>query len=208
MEISQILTFSSAAILLAFMPGPDNIYVLTESLINGKKQGVAISLGLSLGVIVHTLAAALGISLIIQQSADAFLIMKIIGASYLFYLAYQSYRDQSTADLDLSSVSHKTVLQLIRKGFLMNVLNPKVALFFIALLPQFIRPSGWSSFYQMMTLGAIFMVCAFVVMSSIAILAGTLQTYIKNARFWKGMQWTRTAVLFILGSLILLARKN
>ena len=207
MDPQQILTFATAAILLALMPGPDNIYVLTESLINGKKQGIAISIGLALGVTIHTLAAALGVSLIVQQSAQAFLIMKIIGAGYLFYLTYQSYKDQSTSDLDINSDASKSSLEQIRKGFFMNVLNPKVALFFIALLPQFVTSTGWAPLYQMIGLGLIFMICALVVMSSIAMLAGTLQSYIKNDNFWNGMKWVRTGVLFVLGSLILLAKK-
>ena len=207
MDPQQILTFATAAILLALMPGPDNIYVLTESLINGKKQGIAISIGLALGVTIHTLAAALGVSLIVQQSAQAFLIMKIIGAGYLFYLTYQSYKDQSTSDLDINSDASKSSLEQIRKGFFMNVLNPKVALFFIALLPQFVTSTGWAPLYQMIGLGIIFMICALLVMSSIAMLAGTLQSYIKNDDFWNGMKWARTGVLFVLGSLILFAKK-
>lgn len=94
MEFELLLSFLTASILLSIMPGPDNIFVLTESITKGKKNGILIALGLSLGVLVHTLAAATGLSIIIQKSALAFSIIKYIGAIYLFYLAFMALKDK------------------------------------------------------------------------------------------------------------------
>jgi len=94
MELGLILSFLGASIILSLMPGPDNIFVLTESLTKGHRNGIAISLGLGFGVLVHTIAAATGLSIIIQKSAIAFCIIKYLGALYLFYLAYQAYKEK------------------------------------------------------------------------------------------------------------------
>lgn len=140
MEIELVLSFLSASLILSIMPGPDNIFVLTESVTKGHQNGIAISIGLSLGVMIHTLAAALGLSLIIQQSALVFSVIKYLGAAYLLYLAITALRYKSKSNKDEQIQENETMswMQLIRKGFLMNVLNPKVSLFFIAFLPQFV----------------------------------------------------------------------
>ncbi|MBL4708417.1 MAG: LysE family translocator [Flavobacteriales bacterium] len=148
MEISLYLSFCLAAFLLALMPGPDNIFVLTESIAKGAKNGVLISLGLNLGVLVHTLAAATGISLILKQSELAFAIVQYAGGAYLLYLAYLAAKEK-VEQFESKESTVKGNFKLIRTGFIMNIMNPKVSLFFIAFLPQFVRPEQGSVVFQM-----------------------------------------------------------
>ena len=209
MEIGLILSFLGASIILSLMPGPDNIFVLTESITKGKRNGIGISIGLCLGVLIHTIAAATGLSIIIQQSAIAFSVIKYIGALYLFYLAYSTLKGKKRKiNFDsIESVIEIKMFYLIRKGFLMNVLNPKVSLFFIALLPQFISNAGFNITIQMIILGLIFMLQAFLVFGMIAILSSKLTTYVNNSRFWEITKWSKVSVLSILGLTLALANK-
>jgi threonine/homoserine/homoserine lactone efflux protein len=209
MEIELIISFILTSVLLAVMPGPDNLFVLTESLSKGQKNGISISIGLSLGVLIHTLAAATGLSIIIQKSALAFSIVKYLGAAYLFYLAYVAIKEKKPT-LNLRAKQTKDefrVLPLIKKGFLMNILNPKVSLFFIAFLPQFISANGINITIQMVVLGLIFMVQSFLVFSLISILSGKLTKYVTNAKFWKITKWSKVGVLSILGLSLALVKK-
>ena len=209
MELHLALSFLGASILLSLMPGPDNIFVLTESLTKGHKNGIAISIGLSLGVLIHTLAAATGLSLIIQKSALAFSVVKYLGALYLFYLAYKATKDnQSDVKIELNQTpQNNSISALIKKGLFMNVLNPKVALFFIAFLPQFVSKTGYNITLQMIFLGIIFMLQAFVIFSLIAILSARLTPYFHNQRFWKITKWSRVGVLGSLGLVLMLSKK-
>ncbi len=209
MEIGVVLSFLGASILLTLMPGPDNIFVITESLTKGKRNGIAISIGLSTGILVHTIAAVSGLSLLIQSSALVFTMIKYMGAGYLFYLAIIALKDRR---IDVS-VGHcesnclESKFYLVRKGFLMNVLNPKVSLFFIAFLPQFISHSEMSISLQMLVLGVIFMIQSVLLFSCFSILSGSLTSYLNSQRFWKITKWSKVSVLFLLGlSLALVGR--
>lgn len=209
MELGLILSFLGTSIILSLMPGPDNIFVLTESLTKGQRNGIAISLGLGLGVLVHTIAAATGLSIIIQKSAMAFSIIKYLGALYLFYLAYQAFKEKKTA-LNFKPDDNgekKGISFLIRKGFFMNVLNPKVSLFFIAFLPQFISAKGLNVSLQMIILGLLFMLQAIVIFSGISILSGKLTKYVNNPSFWRITKWSKISVLSILGLTLMLSKK-
>ncbi len=209
MEIGLVLSFIAASVILSLMPGPDNIFVLTESLTKGQKNGIAISTGLGLGVLIHTLAAATGLSILIQKSAIAFSIIKYAGALYMFYLAFTAYKDKKP-DINFykkNSTERIKIIPLIRKGFLMNVLNPKVSLFFIAFLPQFISKNGYNITVQMIILGVIFMVQALIVFGLIAILSGKLTKYVNNPRFWKITKWSKISVLSILGATLALSKR-
>lgn len=197
-----------AAFLLALMPGPDNLLVMTESLTKSYKNGIALALGMNSGILIHTLAAATGVSLILQNSELAFTIVKLLGASYLLYLAWQAWKEEKQS-LDLatakSTPSSNNLPTLFRQGFIMNVLNPKVSLFFIALLPQFITSNGYHPMYQMIVLGAIFMIIGAMVFSTIALLAGKLKPYIQSKGFWAVMKWSKIVVLILIAlSLFLL----
>ena len=209
METSLILSFMAASILLTIMPGPDNIFVLTESLTRGRKNGIMISIGLSSGVLIHTIAAATGLSIIIQESAIAFSVIKYIGTLYLFYLAFKSIKEkkENVDTSDRKEINSQSSLSLVRKGFLMNVLNPKVALFFIAFLPQFISKTGIHVTYQMLLLGAIFAIQALFIFSIITYLSSTLTKYVNNDRFWNITKWSKVAVLSGLGLALVFSKK-
>lgn len=209
MELQLILSFLGASILLSLMPGPDNIFVLTESLTKGQRNGIAISTGLSFGVLIHTLATATGLSIIIQQSAFVFSLIKYIGAAYLFFLAYQSFKEKKPLiQIEIENSNQQVqVFSLIRKGFLMNILNPKVSLFFIAFLPQFISSKGFNITIQMIILGIIFMLQSWLVFSLIAVSSGKLNKQVKNPRFWKITKWRKISVLSILALALILTGK-
>lgn len=206
MEFLSILSFLGASILLSFMPGPDNIYVLSESLSRGSKTGIFISIGLVSGVLIHTLLAATGISLLIYKSEMAFDIIKYIGASYLFYLAYQATHEKPIhfENSALQKADIKSFGQLFSKGFLMNVTNPKVSLFFIAFLPQFITQGGINYTLQMIILGFIFIVQALIIFSGIAMLAGRFSMQLNKASFWFYTKWAKVVILSVLGISLLL----
>lgn len=208
METTQVISFISASVVLALMPGPDNIFVLTESLISGKRNGLFISIGLCLGVIIHTTAAATGLSLILSQSALVFNIIKYAGALYLFYLAYMATKDQPQgSQVHGKSSSLQSSWQLIKKGFLMNVLNPKVSLFFIAFLPQFIVADGMPAIAQMIVLGILFMLSSLAVFTAITFLANTLTPYLNSHRFWKVTKTCKVITFCLLGVLLSISSK-
>jgi threonine/homoserine/homoserine lactone efflux protein len=207
MELNLLISFFGASILLALMPGPDNIFVLTESITKGSRNGIALTLGLSSGILIHTTAAATGLSFLIQESAIAFSILKYLGAVYLLFLAYKASKDQPLKIKVAEKSPKESFGKLIRKGFLMNVLNPKVSLFFIAFLPQFISKTGFPIIYQMMVLGLIFIIVSILIFGSVALLSGRLAPYLNSSKFWNITKWGKISVLSILGISLALSNK-
>ena len=170
----HIVEFIFTSVLLTLMPGPDILFVIAQSVTQGKKSGVIFVLGLCTGLFFHISAATFGISLIIYQSAIAFEVVKYIGAAYLIYLGILAVRDRRKDAFALNLKNKRTVKKLYRKGILMNILNPKVSLFFLAFLPQFIDPKIGAAHWQILFLGGIFIVQAFLVFSSVAYLSDRL----------------------------------
>lgn len=176
LELTNIYLFIAASFLLCLAPGPDNIYVLTQGMTKSKKAAVITTLGLTTGIIVHTTAAAFGISVIFQTSEIAFNIVKYVGTAYLLYIAYQAFKYRNEP-LDLTVQNSSSELKkLYVKGFFMNVLNPKVSIFFLAFLPQFVTPANGNVPMQMITLGLIFMALTVVVFSSIGVAGNMLSS--------------------------------
>lgn len=169
----SLLAFVVASTLLGLAPGPDNLFVLTQSALYGRRAGVLITLGLCTGLVVHTALVALGVAAVLQTVPAAFTVLRILGAVYLLYLAWQAFRAQVASIHDNTS-STLTGARLYRRGILMNLSNPKVALFFLAFLPQFVEADQGSAAVQILMLGAIFIGVTLVVFGGIAILAGTL----------------------------------
>jgi threonine/homoserine/homoserine lactone efflux protein len=173
LPIETLAAFFAAAVLLALAPGPDNIFVLTQSALRGKGSGLIVTLGLCTGLIVHTTAVALGVAIIFQASALAFTALKLFGAGYLLYLAWQAFRAAATK-IQGTRNDELSLGRLYRRGILMNITNPKVSIFFLAFLPQFADPSRGSLTPQLLLLGGVFILATILVFGGIALLAGTL----------------------------------
>lgn len=173
LDFETIMLFITASTLLALAPGPDNLFVLTQSMSKGAKPGIFVTLGLCSGLIFHTTAVALGVAAIFQTSVVAFSILKYIGAAYLLYLAYMSFKSSSSSSVKADEQKLSS-FKLYKRGIIMNVTNPKVSIFFLAFLPQFTNPASGNITLQVFFLGALFMLCALVVFSSIALIAGKL----------------------------------
>ena len=199
--IGTLATFFTASVILALAPGPDNIFVLTQSALYGKLSGICVMLGLCTGLLVHTTAVAFGVAAIFQVSTIAFIILKLVGACYLVYLAWQNFR-ASASDLSATSDKGYSLGKLYRRGIIMNITNPKVSVFFLAFLPQFADPSTGSLTLQIICLGGIFIVATILIFGSIALLAGTIGGWLAKS--------TKTQILMnrIAGSVfIILALK-
>ncbi len=202
MDLQLYLSFCLASFLLALMPGPDNILVLTESLAKGSRNGIYLSLGFNSGVLLHTLAAATGLSLLLQQSSLAFSILQYAGVAYLLYLAYLSYQEDGNMDTSGKGTGLKQI-KLFKRGITMNLLNPKVSLFFIAFLPQFVAEDGLSPMWQMSMLGISFMLIGFFTFSGIALLAHQIRKSLQQPNFWKWMKGIKISVLLLLAAFLL-----
>jgi len=203
MEI--LISFILAVSILAISPGPDNIFVLMQSVVHGKKYGLATIIGLMTGCIVHTTFVAIGISAIIKENNTIFLGIKILGAVYLLYLAYKVITGGSEISMSTEKIDKKTPFQLFKIGFIMNVLNPKVTLFFLALFPGFLFSEILPISLQFYILGALFILVSFVVFSLIAILGGTISEKIKTSKnigVW--LQWMQVFVFIGIAVFILI----
>ena len=153
MDLQNYLLFVGASIILCIVPGPDMIYLLTRTIAQGKKAGVAAALGINLGGYFHLTAAILGISAIIATSSLAFTILKWCGAVYLVYIGLQAILSSSTLKPDKSHNLSPPLKTIFWQGFVSDALNPKVAIFFISLLPQFIQPEAGNTINQLLMLG-------------------------------------------------------
>ncbi|QXP70420.1 LysE family translocator [Polaribacter sp. R2A056_3_33] len=203
--VETLISFAFATAILAISPGPDNIFVLTQSIVNGTKYGIATVLGLMSGCLVHTTLVAFGVSAIIKENESLFLIIKLLGASYLLFLAYKVYKSNAKIVLSNTNIQKESTFKLFKKGFIMNVLNPKVALFFLAFFPQFLFSKTMSSVVQFYTLGALFIVVSFLVFTIIAILAGSISSYLKeHAKVGVYLKWGQIIVFTFIAFMILL----
>ena len=201
----QLIPFLTASVLLTISPGPDIVYVLVQGMTNGKKSGIATASGLVSGIIVHTSLVAFGISAVIKESDNLFFGIKLFGAAYLFYLAFQTCKAQPRIEVDSAGAERKRPFSLFKKGFLMNVLNPKVAIFFLAFFPGFLWNPQGNTVLQFYVLGFLFMLQAFVIFSLVAVLAGRISAYLQKHPY-SGMvfKWLQIIVFVGIGIFILL----
>lgn len=198
MTQSTFLCFLGASMALTIAPGPDNIFVLTQGIARGRKAAIVTALGMCSGISVHTTAAAFGISAVFYSSAVAFHLVKYAGAAYLIYLAYKTVRERSS--VRLSAADARPPLALYKRGFLMNVLNPKVAMFFLAFLPQFVIPNNGHVPLQMLILGLLFMAQAVVIFTLIGYFSGSIGNYIlARPAIARRFDWLTAGVFASLG---------
>lgn len=206
MGLETLLSFFVVALLLALTPGPDNIFVVTHSVVRGREAGLAVVLGLCTGLLVHTAAVALGIAVIFQTSSWAFTALKTVGAAYLLYLAWQAFT-ASDLSLKYNSVHPPSFAWSYRRGIIMNVTNPKVSLFFLAFLPQFIEPGAVNVTIQVMVLAGLFILATILVFGCMALVAGRLAAVLgRSTMFQKTLNRLAGLILISLAIHLLLAQ--
>ncbi len=200
--------FVTTGVLLNLTPGQDTFYILGRSIAQGRRIGVASALGISAGGVVHTLAAALGLSAVLATSASAFIALKIVGAVYLVYLGVRMLftRTAAVASTDMKgSVDTRTAF---RQGMLTNVLNPKVALFFLALMPQFIEPDSPTKVGAFLVLGLTFLTTGTVWCLVLALGASRVRSFVADRPRALQRLTQASGALFIFLGLRLAASKQ
>ncbi|CAN5676427.1 LysE family translocator [soil metagenome] len=194
------ILFLTASVALIVTPGPDMIYVVTRGIAQGRAAGLVSAWGACSGLILHTMLASLGLSALLQSSVTAFTIVKYAGAAYLIYLGIKAFLNCEHFSVPQESAAELQLKKVFLQGMLSNVLNPKIALFFLAFLPQFVSPALGSVALQMLVLGLIFTVLALLVFNVIACFSGTLGGWLtQKPAFADGLRWLTGSVLVGLG---------
>ena len=177
---------------------------MTQSSVNGKKYGLATVFGLMTGCFFHTSLVAFGISKIIKENESIFFLIRLFGSSYLLYLAFKVYQSDTKIVLYKDAIRNESLFQFFKKGFIMNVLNPKVSLFFLALFPQFLFSDTISIVVQFYFLGALFILISFLVFATIALLSGSLSNYLKeHSKIGLYLKWGQIIVFVFIAIMIL-----
>ena len=203
MNYEILISFIGASMLLTIMPGPDIIYVLVQSVTNGKKYGIATAVGLVLGIVIHTSLVAFGVSALLKQSETIFFGIKLFGALYLLYLAYDAFKSDEEVLLT-TKANRNSLIKLFKQGFIMNVLNPKVSIFFLAFFPGFLYSKTQSTVLQFYVLGGLFMLQALLIFSMVSILSGNFATYLKtHPTFNSKIKWFKILVFIGIAIFIL-----
>ncbi len=209
LDLTTIIGFLGVSMLITLMPGPDNLFVLALGMGRGARAAVPLALGLACGNFFHTAAVALGVSALIVASPNALLALKWLGCSYLLFIAYQiattPQQLQATA-IDTEAISLRSDRHFFFRGLLMNVLNPKVVVFFLAFLPQFVSTDRPSPTTQTILLGSLFVVQTAIIFSAIALLAGRISRLLRrHSAVHTSIRWTTAGLVIVLALNLLLS---
>lgn len=205
---STLILFATAASILVFTPGPNTLYIIARSVQQGRTAGIVSSLGVEVGTLIHVTAAAFGISALLLSSALAFNIMKYVGAAYLIYLGIKTLltREKSAA---AEAVEEKSLRRAFSQAVLVNVLNPKSAMFFFAFLPQFVDAERGAAATQILLFGAIVVVLGFTSGSLYSLLAGSIGNVLRgNLKFLRAQRYFAGSVYLGLGAATALTGTN
>jgi threonine/homoserine/homoserine lactone efflux protein len=200
--------FVAACWALIIAPGPDMIYVITRGMAQGRKAGFLSAVGVTLGILVHTVSAALGLAVLLQTSALVFLTVKYVGALYLIYLGYKTLKSKGSF-APLPSEQTMNPKAIFWQGVLSNVFNPKVALFFLAFLPQFVNPNQGYIGLQMLTLGILFALFGVVFLSVLGFFAGGIGGWLsRQPRYTEILRWLTGTIFIGLGLRLALVERR
>ncbi|WP_431320686.1 LysE family translocator [Rhizobium sp. YTU87027] len=206
-SIATLLAFAAATLLLAATPGPDMTLSISRALAQGKKAALFVVLGTSLGIVVHTMLVAFGVSALITASPTAFLILKTGGAAYLLWLAVQAIRYGSKFSVNKVEASKGTPLANISSGFWVNLLNPKVIIFFMTFLPQFVSTGDPTVTQKLLFLGFCFILIGMPVNAAVVFAADWLASWLQtNKKVLRGMDFTFAGVFSVFAAKILLTQ--
>jgi threonine/homoserine/homoserine lactone efflux protein len=197
---ANIAVFVAASLAVIVAPGPDNVYVLTRGVAQGREVALASAWGMCSGLLFHTTLAAFGLSAILARSAVAFSLVKYAGAAYLVYLGVKALLSKEEFGPSAEAAPAANLRSYFLRGLTMNLLNPKVAAFFLAFLPQFASPTSDGAALRLVALGLVFTLLSVVVFSAIAVFSGLLGDRLnKNPRYAAALQWLTGCVLVGLG---------
>ncbi|MBV2263781.1 MAG: LysE family translocator [Thauera sp.] len=207
LALDQLLGLLLAAILVTASPGPDNLMVLGTGMSKGRASGIAFGLGCALGCLSHTALAVIGVGALIAASPLAFTALKICGGLYLLWLGYGALRSAGGARVDTAVPAERSLGALFMKGVIANAINPKVVLFFLSFLPQFVTPARGDAAWQMASLGVVFTVQAALLFGLLGYFAGSVGQWI-NRRPRAGMWLDRLAgtIFVALGLKLIVTR--
>ena len=195
-DLNSLISFAVASVALLVIPGPAVIYIVNRSVADGRQIGLAAVVGLELGTFMHVLAATVGLSAILATSENAFNVVKYLGASYLVLIGLRTLTRKPEAIS--TSASSMTQSQAFRQGFIINMLNPKIALFFLSFLPQFIDPNISSNARQSLILGSVFVLCGFGIDGIYALTASSLREVLVKGKALPFIQQYVAGVVFVL----------
>lgn len=208
MDLLQISYFLTASILLTLTPGPDILYVVAQSLSFGKKAGIVTALGLCSGLFIHIFMVAVGIAALLKSSSWGLPLVQVTGAAYLFFLAYQTLKEnsslteneniQDSQDTKTANKGLPVSWTLYRQGFYMSSLNPKLIIFFLAFFPQFLHTQEGGQTLQIFVLGFLFVVQALLIFTLISYFADSFGKNLRSVKFLKGMNYFKAAFLLLL----------
>ena len=207
MNTELLISFVIATATLAITPGPDNIFVLIQSMTYGKKQGMAIVCGLISGCLIHTSLVAFGLSSFIKSNTELLFGLKLLGAGYLLFLAFQVFKSTEIINTTNPTTESKSVLALFKQGFVMNVINPKVSIFFMAFFPAFLFSETKSLILQFYTLGFLFMMTSFLIFSLFVLFSSSVGSLLESYRS-SGIVLKWLQILVFLGIAIFILMSN
>lgn len=207
LDLEILSAFFITSILLALVPGPDNLFVLTQSMLQGKNAGFIVVLGLCTGLLFHTFVVVVGLSVLFQTSIIAFTFLKIIGALYLLYLAWQLFKS-SNSKIETKKSHLIEYKKLYFKGIFMNITNPKVSLFFLAFLPQFTNINLGNISFQMLVLGILFILSTILVFGLIAFFSEKLAKNFNKSNNFQNILNKFTSFIFVVLAIKLLITKQ
>jgi threonine/homoserine/homoserine lactone efflux protein len=198
--------FLVTSLVVVLIPGTGVIYTVTTGLFRGRRASIAAAIGCTAGIVPHLSACVLGLSAILHMSALAFQTIKFAGAAYLLYLAWSLWRDQNTFQIN-KPADGKGFFQIVFRGFLINILNPKLSIFFLAFLPLFVVPGALSPIHQLLILSAVFMGMTLIIFMIYGILASFVCAYVVNSpKMTCWLQRTFAAVFAVLAAKLAISK--
>ena len=195
-DLSQFILYIAAALALAVTPGPGIFYVAARTLAGGRAEGVASSFGTGLGGMVHVVAGSLGVSAIVLASADLFTVLKLVGAAYLVWMGIRTLLAKDI-DPQAPAMPPEKLRRVFRDGFVVNLFNPKTAIFFLAFLPQFVDPARGAVHWQILVLGLTFMGLGMISDAMFALAAGAAGDFLRRSRRFLRLQRWFAGISFI-----------
>jgi threonine/homoserine/homoserine lactone efflux protein len=192
------INFLITSLVVVLIPGTGVIFTVSTGLIHGQRASVFAALGCTAGIVPYLLATVLGLAALLHMSAVAFHTLKLAGAAYLLYLAYATWRDKAAFTVDRTPTI-KSPMSIVTRAILLNVLNPKLSIFFLAFLPQFVAPNAASPLGQLLTLSAVFMAMTFVVFVLYGLLANAFRVAVVDSP--RVQSWLRRSFATVFAGL-------